>query len=71
MGVPAYLIDHADEIKPGWLENIKHLGLTAGASAPEYLVTEVTTWLQEHTVVTAVREMDGEDETICFQLPNM
>ncbi|MCI5224523.1 MAG: 4-hydroxy-3-methylbut-2-enyl diphosphate reductase [Candidatus Electrothrix sp. AR4] len=72
-GIPAYLIDHADEINPGWLENIEHIGVTAGASAPEYLVTEVTVWLQKlqrHKTIT-MREMDGVDETICFQLPNM
>jgi 4-hydroxy-3-methylbut-2-enyl diphosphate reductase len=70
MGIPAYLIDHADEIDPTWLEDIKRVGVTAGASAPEYLVAELTTWLKQHKAVT-VREMEGEDETISFQLPAM
>jgi len=67
-GIPAYLIDHADEIDPSWLQGMKRIGVTAGASAPEYLVEELTEWLQEHGALS-VREMEGKDETIHFQLP--
>ncbi len=69
-GTPAYLIDHADEINPDWLKNIARVGVTAGASAPEYLVEEVTERLREHGG-TGVREMEGEDETVQFKLPDM
>lgn len=70
MGIQAYLIDHAGEIDPVWLEGIDRIGITAGASAPEYLVEELTTWLQEHGA-TSVREMAGEDEIVYFNLPDL
>ncbi|MDU9049973.1 MAG: 4-hydroxy-3-methylbut-2-enyl diphosphate reductase [Candidatus Electrothrix sp. Rat3] len=69
--IPAFLIDHAEEIDPNWLRNAERIGITAGASAPEYLVTELIAWLRERYKVKEVREMDGVDETICFQLPNI
>lgn len=69
-GIPSYLIDHAGEIKPAWLQGVERVGVTAGASAPEYLVKELTNWLQEHSS-SVVREMDGEDETVQFQLPDL
>jgi len=69
-GIPAYLIDHAAEVDPAWLEAVGRVGVTAGASAPEYLVKELTAWLQEHGA-TVVREMEGEDEVIQFKLPDM
>ncbi|MCI5127928.1 MAG: 4-hydroxy-3-methylbut-2-enyl diphosphate reductase [Candidatus Electrothrix sp. AS4_5] len=69
--IPAYLIDHAGEINRKWLDNSKRVGITAGASAPEYLVTELVTWLRNNYKVATVQEMDGVDETICFQLPNI
>ncbi len=68
--IPAYLIDHAQEINPEWLKHVKAIGLTAGASAPEHLVQEVTSWLLAHGAST-VRELEGETETIEFQLPEM
>ncbi|MCI5225208.1 MAG: 4-hydroxy-3-methylbut-2-enyl diphosphate reductase [Candidatus Electrothrix sp. AX2] len=69
--IPAYLIDHAGEINQKWLDNSKRVGITAGASAPEYLVTELVTWLRNNYKVATVQEMDGVDENICFQLPNI
>lgn len=68
--IPAYLIDHAEEIKLEWLDNVERIGLTAGASAPEYLVQEVNFWLLAHGAST-VHELEGETETIKFQLPEM
>ena len=69
--IPAYLIDHAEEIDPNWLHNAKRVGITAGASAPEYLVTELVAWLREKYEVQKVQEMSGVDEIICFQLPDI
>lgn len=69
--ISAYLIDHAEEIDPDWLVGSKRIGITAGASAPEYLVTELITWLLERYDVAKVQEMDGVDETICFQMPEI
>ena len=67
-GLPAYLIDHADEADSAWLEGAERIGVTAGASAPEYLVEELIKWLQENGA-SSVREMEGEDEKINFQMP--
>jgi 4-hydroxy-3-methylbut-2-en-1-yl diphosphate reductase len=67
-GVPAYLIDGADDIRSEWLNGIDAVGVTAGASAPESLVQGVIERLREaggHTV----DEMDGEPENIEFALP--
>jgi 4-hydroxy-3-methylbut-2-enyl diphosphate reductase len=69
-GIPAYLIDDAEEIVPAWLNNAQRIGLTAGASAPEHLVTATVDWLQQHGVAS-VTEMEGEEETVSFQLPDM
>ncbi len=41
LGVPAYLVDNATQIDPAWLTEKVGVGVTAGASAPEVLVTEV------------------------------
>ena len=69
-GIPAYLIDDASEIDPAWLNGVRRLGLTAGASAPEHLVTETISWLRQHGAVS-VTEMDGDEEKVSFQLPDM
>jgi 4-hydroxy-3-methylbut-2-enyl diphosphate reductase len=66
--VPAYLIEDATEIDPAWLRNATKVGVTAGASAPEILVTEVRTRLNS-LGATAVREMNGTRETLSFRLP--
>ena len=66
-GVPAYLIDGPDEIKPRWLEGKKQAGVTAGASAPESLVAEVIKRLGQ-TVEQAV-ELGGPPENVSFSLP--
>jgi 4-hydroxy-3-methylbut-2-enyl diphosphate reductase len=67
-GVPAYLIDGADDIQPQWLEGRQRIGVTAGASAPESLVREVIERLRS-SGAGAVRELDGEPENVTFALP--
>jgi len=46
-GIPAYLIDGPDEIDRAWLKDKECIGITAGASAPELLVQQVTDRLQQ------------------------
>ena len=65
---PAYLIDSADEIKREWLQGKEHIGVTAGASAPEVLVEQVINRLQAWGAET-VNESQGRRETITFSLP--
>ena len=67
---PAYLIDHAGEIKPQWFEGVKWVGVSAGASAPEHLVVEVVAWLQRYSP-GLVEEMAGEEEHVSFHVPNL
>jgi len=68
MGVTAYLIDGADAIEPAWLQGRQHIGITAGASAPEVLVSQVVERVRELGAIS-VRTMDGVEETIAFPLP--
>ena len=69
-GTPAYLVDDAGETDPAWLQGAQRIGLTAGASAPEHLVQATVAWLRRHGAAV-VREMEGEEEHISFQLPEM
>jgi len=67
-GVESYLIDGADEIDPAWVVGKKHIGLTAGASAPQVLVDGVIERLKE-LGAGSVGELDGEPESMVFALP--
>jgi 4-hydroxy-3-methylbut-2-enyl diphosphate reductase len=67
-GVEAHLIDGAAEIDPRWVEGRRHIGVSAGASAPEVLVRGVIDRLHE-LGATRVRELDGEPEDMVFALP--
>ena len=44
-GTPAYLVDDATEVDPAWLDGAGVVGLTSGASAPEWLVNRMLEWL--------------------------
>ena len=68
-GVEAYLIDGAHEIDPRWVEGRRHIGVTAGASAPDVLVQGVLDRLRELGAHGGVRELDGEPESMVFALP--
>jgi len=67
-GVKAELIDAASDINPRWLEGVKRVGLTAGASAPEVLVEQVSERLAEHGF-TDQRDLDLIREDVRFTLP--
>ncbi|HSB73983.1 MAG TPA: 4-hydroxy-3-methylbut-2-enyl diphosphate reductase [Candidatus Methylomirabilis sp.] len=67
-GARAYLIDDISQIDPGWLEGIECLGITAGASAPEYLVDEVVQYFRT-AGVTEIEEIDAVTEEVSFALP--
>ncbi|MDU0294149.1 4-hydroxy-3-methylbut-2-enyl diphosphate reductase [Saccharothrix longispora] len=64
-GVPAHLVDDVSDIDPAWLEGVRVVGLSAGASAPPRLVDEVVEALGARDV--EVRETTSE--TIRFTLP--
>jgi len=67
-GIAAHLIDGADDIKEAWFKGINAVGLTAGASAPESLVQEVSDTL-EKLGGCAAEEVSGRLETMEFALP--
>ena len=68
MGADAYLLDGADDINPDWLEGKTHIGVTAGASAPEVLVREVLDGLRSLGAEAPV-ELSGRPENVTFSLP--
>jgi 4-hydroxy-3-methylbut-2-en-1-yl diphosphate reductase len=67
-GLAAHLIQDESEIDPSWLSVATRVGVTAGASAPEVLVQRVLKRLRE-LGATATRELNGEPETVTFNLP--
>ncbi|MDP0590288.1 MAG: 4-hydroxy-3-methylbut-2-enyl diphosphate reductase [Candidatus Endonucleobacter bathymodioli] len=67
-GTEAHLIDSAAHIENTWLEGKKVVGITAGASAPDILVTQVIDHLQR-LGGSAVKELDGKAENITFSIP--
>jgi 4-hydroxy-3-methylbut-2-enyl diphosphate reductase len=67
-GVEAYMVDNASYLKAEWLVGKKKIGVSAGASAPEVLVKEVITKL-ENLGAANVTELHGVIESVVFQLP--
>lgn len=67
-GIASYMVDTAKELDPTWLNGKQHIGVTAGASAPEVLVQEVIARLQELGAIK-VKNLDGITETVVFPLP--
>lgn len=68
-GIPSYLIEDATMFDPAWLtDNVKTVGVTAGASAPETLVRDTIERLKNYRDVT-VDTLDGVEENIHFKLP--
>ena len=67
-GIPARLIQRSSDLDLAWLEGIRVLGISAGASAPEILVRELVQRLGDHYTITE-REVETTRETIAFKLP--
>lgn len=67
-GARSYLIDDESEIDLAWLDGASTVGVTSGASAPEWLVDRVVGWLREHGA-TDVEEVTVVDEDVHFALP--
>ena len=68
IGAQAYMVDRAADLKPEWIAGKTRVGVTAGASAPEVLVTEVIARLKSLGAQT-VRQLAGIEETVAFSLP--
>src|SRR5205807_880212 len=67
-GTRAYLINDVRDIKPEWLAGVRRIGITAGASTPEVLVTEAMEALRKSAAVS-VREVRVVEEDVRFGLP--
>lgn|SRR5512141_2436337 len=65
LGTPAYLVDDETEVDPAWLEGTQIVGLASGASAPEWLVERMLTFLAEHGA-TRVEEVTLAEERLRF-----
>jgi 4-hydroxy-3-methylbut-2-en-1-yl diphosphate reductase len=68
MGTPAYLIDDESEIDEGWFDGANSVGVTSGASAPEWLVDRVLAWLRDRGA-SEIEEVRVVDEHMAFGLP--
>ena len=68
MGIRGYLIADAASLDPAWLTGVNAVGVTAGASAPEVLVTEVVERLKE-LGATEVELLAGVEENVRFKMP--
>jgi 4-hydroxy-3-methylbut-2-enyl diphosphate reductase len=68
LGTPAYLIDDDTEIEEAWVEGAETVGVTSGASAPEWLVDRVVAWLRDRGAAD-VEEVRVVEEHMAFGLP--
>ncbi|MFN4325457.1 MAG: 4-hydroxy-3-methylbut-2-enyl diphosphate reductase [Azonexus sp.] len=67
-GIEAHLVDGETDIEPAWLVGKTRIGVTAGASAPEYRVQRVLEALRKLTQATLTLQ-EGNEETVAFPLP--
>jgi 4-hydroxy-3-methylbut-2-enyl diphosphate reductase len=67
-GTDAYMVDNASQLQASWIEGKKRVGVTAGASAPEILVTEVIAPRPE-LGAARVTQLPGREENVVFALP--
>jgi 4-hydroxy-3-methylbut-2-enyl diphosphate reductase len=69
-GIRSVLIQNADAIEPDWLEGVACVGVSAGASTPEFLIEQVIERLKElHPGDVCVRSLAQVDEGMTFKLP--
>jgi 4-hydroxy-3-methylbut-2-enyl diphosphate reductase len=67
-GTRAYLIADASDVRPEWLDGAERVGVTAGASTPEVLVTQTVAALRR--AGARVREVEVVEEDVRFALPS-
>jgi 4-hydroxy-3-methylbut-2-enyl diphosphate reductase len=67
-GLPSYLVANSSEIDTEWVRNVRIVGVTAGASAPEIVVDDVVQTLMQ-IAPSEVSALDGPIETVSFRLP--
>jgi 4-hydroxy-3-methylbut-2-enyl diphosphate reductase len=67
-GVRSYLVNDRTEVDHRWLEGVRSVAVTAGASAPEHLVEELIEFLRENGF-GSLEEIELVDEDVRFSLP--
>jgi 4-hydroxy-3-methylbut-2-enyl diphosphate reductase len=67
-GLPSYLVADGSEIDTDWVRDVRIVGVTAGASAPEVVVENVVQTLMQ-IAPSEVSTLDGPIETVSFRLP--
>jgi 4-hydroxy-3-methylbut-2-enyl diphosphate reductase len=67
-GVNSHLVNDRRDVDPAWLNGVKNVGVTAGASAPEHLVQELIEFLRERGF-HQLEEIELVDEDVRFSLP--
>src|SRR3990172_67677 len=67
-GIEAYMVDNATQLRPEWISGKRHIGVIAGASAPEVLVQAVIARLAELGAIR-VAQLEGIRENVSFPLP--
>ena len=68
LGTRAYLIDDADQVDPSWIAGVERVGVTAGASSPEYLVQTIVARLREIGTFE-IQEYGKPEPEIIFSMP--
>lgn len=68
MGVKSQLLDDPFDIQADWFNDVKTVGITAGASAPEELVQSIISRLKEFGANT-IEELQGLEENMFFEVP--
>lgn len=69
-GVKSLLIDDVTELQLSELEGVRSLGITAGASAPEFIVQNLLTWLAQHHPTRSIKTISVSSEEAKFVLTN-
>ncbi len=67
-GAHSYLIDNESQVQDDWLEGMRTVGITSGASAPEELVQRLVEFFRERGT-TDVAELTVVEEDVRFMLP--
>jgi 4-hydroxy-3-methylbut-2-enyl diphosphate reductase len=67
-GAESHLIDHEGEVRPEWLEGMRVIGITSGASAPEELVQRLVAHFRE-LGTEDISELEVVQEDVRFMLP--
>jgi 4-hydroxy-3-methylbut-2-en-1-yl diphosphate reductase len=69
-GTRAYLVDDETMVEPDWFDDVETLGITSGASVPEYLVTRLADFIGEKNLGAVVEDLEILKEEVKFPLPD-